>query len=76
MLVKSLLIYNLLTQQDDRWMNMNSCLATRTLDTFVYKSNTALLLTQRANNNGATINHTYLRFNTAAQKKYERVCTL
>lgn len=32
-------------------MNMNSCLATWTLDTSVSKSNTALLLTQRANNN-------------------------
>lgn len=58
-------------------MNMNSCLATRTLDTFVDKSNTALLLTQRANNNNcATINHTYLRFNAAAQERYEKVCTL
>lgn len=32
--ISNSLIYNLWTQQDDCWMNMNSCLATQTLDRF------------------------------------------
>lgn len=32
--INNVLIYNSLTQQDDCWMSMNSCLATRTLDRF------------------------------------------
>lgn len=64
-----------------RWMNMNGCLATLSLNRFVYKSNTALLLTWRANGVSATINQTYLHCDTAAQRgsrKYEKitVCTL
>lgn len=69
--INNSLIYNLLTQHDDCWMNMNSCLATRTLDRFVHKSNTALLLTQRVDSVSATINYTYLRSDTAAQKRNE-----
>lgn len=48
-------------------MNMNSYLATRTLDRFVYKSDTALLLTQSRHHK--CDNQSDLRFDTAAQKR-------
>lgn len=54
-------------------MNTNGCQATQTLDRFVHKSNKALLLTQRVYSVSATINYTYLRSETAAQKKKQRM---
>lgn len=77
--INTSLIYNLLTQQDDCQMNMNCCLATWTLDRFVWPSSKiALLYYQWVYSVSAPIDLAYLRFDSAAQKRrYEKIkgCT-